>query len=70
MRKLPTGIYTHIDNGFVNVYTQKEFNKLYKHNVWWSKAKQTLGNVYTQKEFNRLYKHNVWWSKAKETLGL
>jgi len=43
MKKLPTGIYTHIEDGVVNVYTQKEFNKLYKHNVWWSKAKETLG---------------------------
>jgi len=39
---LPTGIYTHIENGVVNVYTQKEFNSLYKHNVWWSRAKKTL----------------------------
>lgn len=43
MKKLSTGIYTHIEDGIVNVYTQKEFNKLYKHNVWWSKAKETLG---------------------------
>ena len=40
--KLPTGIYTHIEDGVVNVYTQKEFNSLYKHNVWWSRAKKTL----------------------------
>ena len=31
------------DCGKIEVLTSKEFNKLYSHNLWWSKVKERYG---------------------------
>jgi hypothetical protein len=39
IKQLPSGVYSIITNGRVEIYTEKEFNNLYAHNLWWYKIK-------------------------------
>lgn len=42
--RLLSGVFVGVqENGKIEVLTQKEFNKLYSHNVWWSKIKEKYG---------------------------
>lgn len=41
--RLLSGVFVGVrENGKIEVLTQKEFNKLYSHNVWWSKIKREI----------------------------
>ena len=42
--RLLSGVYVGVaDCGEIEVLTSKEFNKLYSHNLWWSKVKERYG---------------------------
>ena len=44
IKQLPSGVYSVITNGKVEIYTQQEFNELYSFNLWWSKVKTRYFN--------------------------
>ena len=40
IKQLPSGVYSIITNGRVEIYTEEEFiNLFYFHNIWWNKIK-------------------------------